>query len=197
MFEMAVQAGTATISDMIDVYKNESVSTAARKLKVREQERMEQQQIAEQKNQEIQQAAQQQQAEQAALETEMRLAELDLKKYEIDTNNETKIQIAVINSYKTISDTPADSDMDGIPDPVELGKLALEQQKASMDSLHKDQDRQHQLQVEDKKTEQIEIQNKNQEKLKLMDIKMKEKELKVKERIERVKAKSKPKPSKK
>ncbi len=196
-FEMALQAGTATISDMIDVYKNESISMAARKLKVREQERMEQQQQAEQANQEIQKQQLAQQAELEQIKVEIEFSKLELEKYKIDTDNQTKIDIAVINSYKTISDTPVDSDMDGIPDPVELGKLALEQQKATMDSLHKDQDRNHQLQVEDKKKEQIEIQNKNQEKLKQMDIKMKEKELRVKERIERVKAKSKPKTPKK
>jgi hypothetical protein len=197
LFEMAMQAGTATISDMIDVYKNDSISTAARKLKVREQERMEQQQLMEQKNQEIQQAIAQQEAEQVALDNEIRLAELEKDYYEIDENNRVKIEIAVINSFKTISETPTDSDMDGIPDPVELGKLALEQQKVGIESLHKNQDRLHQLQIEDKKKEQIEIQNKNQEKLKLMDMKQKEKELKMKEKIERLKIRNKPKPKSK
>jgi len=58
-------------------------------------------------------------------------AELDLEKYKVDQDrykaeqdNATKITVAQINSYRGAENM--DQDMNGIPDPIEIGKQALE-----------------------------------------------------------------------
>jgi hypothetical protein len=52
-------------------------------------------------------------------------AEMDLKKYEIDANNATKITVAQLNAYRGAEDM--DQDNNDIPDPIEIGKQAIEQ----------------------------------------------------------------------
>lgn len=62
-------------------------------------------------------------------------AEMDLKKYEIDSNNATKITVAQLNAYRGAEDM--DQDNNGIPDPIEIGKQAIEQQKVNSDIASK------------------------------------------------------------
>ena len=62
-------------------------------------------------------------------------AEMDLKKYEIDSNNATKITVAQLNAYRGVEDM--DQDNNGIPDPIEIGKQAIEQQKVNSDIASK------------------------------------------------------------
>jgi len=82
-------------------------------------------------------------------------AEMDLKKYEIDQNNQTKIVVAQLNAYRGSENQ--DADMNGVPDVVEIGKQALEQQKISSDAAAK------QLELNNKRREtemKREIENK-------------------------------------
>lgn len=190
-FERALQAGTAKISDIIEFYNNESISSASRKLKIREEEQEQKAAQAQQQQSEIAQQQLVQQQELAQAELELEYAKLELKKYEIDKRAETELQKAAITSY--IGQENLDQDNDGIPDPVELAKISLEQQKHLGDRMDKEADRSNKLELENKKMEQIKEQNKNQENLKRMDMKMKEKELEAKKTIERIKGRNKPK----
>ena len=56
--------------------------------------------------------------EEAKLDTENR--KLDLEKYKIDTDANTKIAVAQINAYRGSENM--DQDGNGIPDPIEIGK---------------------------------------------------------------------------
>jgi hypothetical protein len=52
-------------------------------------------------------------------------AQMDLQRYQIDQDNQTKIAVAQINAYRGTEEL--DQDQNGIPDPVEIGKQAIEQ----------------------------------------------------------------------
>ena len=80
---------------------------------------------------------------------------MDLKKYEIDQNNQTKIVVAQLNAYRGSENQ--DVDGNNIPDVVEIGKQALEQQKINSDAAAK------QLELNNKRREtemKREIENK-------------------------------------
>nr|DAH37478.1 MAG TPA: portal protein [Caudoviricetes sp.] len=47
-------------------------------------------------------------------------AQMDLQRYQIDQDNQTKIAVAQINAYRGAEDM--DQDNNGIPDVAELGK---------------------------------------------------------------------------
>jgi len=144
-------------------------------------------------------------------------ANRDLQQYIADSNNETKIQVAEINVYSRQENL--DQDADGIPDPIELAKLSLEERNAgakafmensklshdkekhNKEMARKDKEIELKREIENKKLKAIEIQNKNQIQLadkkakldkEMMDKKMKIEEMKAKAAI----AKSKQKPKK-
>lgn len=47
-------------------------------------------------------------------------AEMDLQRYKIDADNQTKIAVAEISAYRGTENK--DVDMNGVPDVMELGK---------------------------------------------------------------------------
>jgi hypothetical protein len=51
-------------------------------------------------------------------------AQMDLQRYQIDQDNQTKIAVAQINAYRGAEEL--DQDQNGIPDPIEIGKQAIE-----------------------------------------------------------------------
>jgi hypothetical protein len=48
-------------------------------------------------------------------------AQMDLQRYQIDQDNQTKIAVAQINAYRGTEEL--DQDQNGIPDPIEIVKL--------------------------------------------------------------------------
>ena len=54
-------------------------------------------------------------------------AEMDLKKYEIDQNNATKITVAQLNAYRGTENM--DQNQNSIPDPMEIASQALAERK--------------------------------------------------------------------
>ena len=91
-----------------------------------------QQQEAEQ-----QQAQMLQQMQNEAKEQELMLqeAQMDLQRYQIDQDNATRIAVAEISAYRGTEEK--DADMNNIPDPIELGNQALQQQKIAQDAYTK------------------------------------------------------------
>lgn len=217
--QVAMEQQKADLSTIIDTVVNDSPKDIIATLKRVEAEFYQRQ--AEQ--QKAEQQAQAQQLEvQKQIHTEQmadKQADRDLKQYEIDSNNATKIQVAEINTY--IGQEDLDQNDNGIPDPAEMAKLSLEERSINsklfteQQKLANDREKNAKViqmeerklqatkEIEEKKLEQIKIQNANQialadKKAKLdkemMDKKMKLEAMKARAAI--AKAKQKPKTKK-
>lgn len=165
LMQPAMQNG-ASLLDIAEIITMDNVTMIRSKLEEIEQKRMEQQQAMEQAQAEREQQMAQIQNEIKEEELMLKEAEMDLKKYEIDSNNATKITVAQLNAYRGSENM--DQDMNGIPDPIEIGKQAIEQQKVNSDAASK------QFELNNKKREiemKREIENK---KIQLEEKKMKQ-----------------------
>ena len=134
LMQPAMQNG-ASLLDIAEIITMDNVTMIRSKLEEIEQKRMEQQQAMEQAQAEREQQMAQIQNEIKEEELMLKEAEMDLKKYEIDSNNATKITVAQLNAYRGAKNM--DQDMNGIPDPIEIGKQAIEQQKVNSDIASK------------------------------------------------------------
>ena len=74
---------------------------------------------------------------------------MDLQRYQIDQDNATKIAVAQISAYRGTEDK--DQDMNGIPDPIELGNQALEQQKIDQEAYTKRYEQRQKREIENQK----------------------------------------------
>lgn len=154
LMQPAMQNG-ASLLDIAEIITMDNVNMIKNRLEEIEQKRMEQQQAMEEAQAQREQQAIQMQNEIKEEELMIKEAEMDLKKYEIDQNNQTKIVVAQLNAYRGSENQDADGN--GIPDVVEIGKQALEQQKINSDAAAK------QLELNNKRREtemKREIENK-------------------------------------
>lgn len=134
LMQPAMQNG-ASLLDIAEIITMDNVTMIRSKLEEIEQKRMEQQQAMEQAQAEREQQMAQIQNEIKEEELMLKEAEMDLKKYEIDSNNATKITVAQLNAYRGAENM--DQDGNGIPDVIEIGKQAIEQQKVNSDAASK------------------------------------------------------------
>lgn len=134
LMQPAMQNG-ASLLDITEIITMDNVTMIKNKLEEIEQKRMEQQQAMEQAQAEREQQMLQMQNEVKEEELMIKEAEMDLKKYEIDSNNATKITVAQLNAYRGAEDM--DQNENGIPDVIEIGKQAIEQQKVDSDKAYK------------------------------------------------------------
>lgn len=115
----AVQNQTAELSDIIKMLSTDSTAEIKTLLEKSEDSR---------KAREEQQLNQQQQQGQMQIEAqkEIEAAKTQLKKYEIDEDNDTKIKVAEINAFRG----KEDQDINGnqIPDQLEIEKLKIQVQ---------------------------------------------------------------------
>lgn len=137
LLQPAMQNG-ASLLDIAEIITLDNMSMIKNRLEEIEQKRMEQMQQQQQTEQQAQQQMAEQQNQLKEEELMLKEAELDLEKYKVDQDrykaeqdNATKITVAQINSYRGAENM--DQDMNGIPDPIEIGKQALEQQKINSD----------------------------------------------------------------
>ena len=154
LMQPAMQNG-ASLLDIAEIITMDNVNMIKNRLEEIEQKRMEQQQAMEEAQAQREQQAIQMQNEIKEEELMIKEAEMDLKKYEIDQNNQTKIIVAQLNAYRGSENQ--DVDGNNIPDVVEIGKQALEQQKINSDAAAK------QLELNNKRREtemKREIENK-------------------------------------
>jgi hypothetical protein len=173
LLSTAIQSDKISLSEVVDVINSNSLAALKSKLKLSEQQRMEQAQAMDaQKNQIA--------MEQMAQEQERFERQLAMTQYKVDADNETKIAVAEIGTFKMQEDL--DLDDDGVIDATEIANLRLKEMEISSKEN-----------VEKLKIKQTEVQNKSQEAIADKQLKLKEKELKSKEKIERMKARSKPK----
>lgn len=134
LMQPAMQNG-ASLLDIAEIITMDNVTMIRSKLEEIEQKRMEQQQAMEQAQTEREQQMAQIQNEIKEEELMLKEAEMDLKKYEIDSNNATKITVAQLNAYRGAENM--DQDGSGVPDVIEIGKQAIEQQKVNSDIASK------------------------------------------------------------
>lgn len=134
LMQPAIQNG-ASLLDIAEIITMDNVTMIRSKLEEIEQKRMEQQQAMEQAQAEREQQMAQIQNEIKEEELMLKEAEMDLKKYEIDSNNATKITVAQLNAYRGAENM--DQDGSGVPDVIEIGKQAIEQQKVNSDIASK------------------------------------------------------------
>ena len=134
LMQPAMQNG-ASLLDIAEIITMDNVTMIRSKLEEIEQKRMEQQQAMEQAQAEREQQMAQIQNEIKEEELMLKEAEMDLKKYEIDSNNATKITVAQLNAYRGAENM--DQDGSGVPDVIEIGKQAIEQQKVNSDITSK------------------------------------------------------------
>lgn len=154
LMQPAMQNG-ASLLDIAEIITMDNVNMIKNRLEEIEQKRMQQQQAMEEAQAQREQQAIQMQNEIKEEELMIKEAEMDLKKYEIDQNNQTKIVVAQLNAYRGSENQ--DVDQNGVPDVLEIGKQALEQQKINSDAAAK------QLELNNKRREtemKREIENK-------------------------------------
>lgn len=137
LLQPAMQNG-ASLLDIAEIITLDNMSMIKNRLEEIEQKRMEQIQQQQQAEQQAQQQIAEQQNQLKEEELMLKEAELNLEKYKVDQDkyktdqdNATKITVAQINAYRGAENV--DQDMNGIPDPIEIGKQALEQQKINSD----------------------------------------------------------------
>jgi len=176
ILQMGIQSGTVSMSEVIDLYKNESVSEISRLFKDKEKQRAEQAAKQEQQQAEIsqQQLALQQEREQMLMQLEQQKLELEREKMMLQDAQfyarlENELYRENIRTYSKAQE--GDADNDGIPDATELMMAGLKKEELQIKAnLEKDK-----LRV--------------QEKLSERQAALKEKEIASREKIANMKSK--------
>ena len=148
LIQPAMQNG-ASLLEAAEILTNDNFNIIKQKLKdmqTRQEQMQQQQQEAEAQQQ---QQLQQMQNESKQQELMLQEAQMDLQRYQIDQDNQTKIAVAQINAYRGTEDM--DQDKNGVPDVVEIGKQALEQQKINQEAYNKRYEAKQKREIEDQK----------------------------------------------
>lgn len=148
LIQPAMQNG-ASLLEAAEILTNDNFNIIKQKLKdmqTRQEQIQQQQQEAEAQQQ---QQLQQMQNEAKQQELMLQEAQMDLQRYQIDQDNQTKIAVAQINAYRGTEEL--DQDQNGIPDPIEIGKQAIEQQKINQEAYNKRYEAKQKREIEDQK----------------------------------------------
>jgi len=148
LIQPAMQNG-ASLLEAAEILTNDNFNIIKQKLKdmqTRQEQLQQQQQQAE-----AEQAQQIQQMQNEAKQQELMLqeAQMDLQRYQIDQDNQTKIAVAEISAYRGSENK--DVDMNGIPDPTEIAKDATANLKIREDSYSKRYEAKQKREIEDAK----------------------------------------------
>ena len=199
----AMKMDKANLSTIVDTIINDNPRDIMRSLQRAEDDKAARDKQTQDQNIGVQQSQIKAQQEAVQLQLADKQKDRELKQYEVDANNDTKITVAQIGTY--FQDSGADNDGNGVPDVMELAQHALDRQDlASRDfiehsKLKQDKDKHdkevslkekelsNKKDIEDKKIKAIDHQSKNQEKMQEKELKFKEKELVMKERLEKLK----------
>jgi hypothetical protein len=193
---LAIQSDKADLSTIIDTIINDSPRDIVRTLQRSEEAKYQRDSQAQQQQLQAQQAQHQELMD-------MEMKKLEMEQYKVDTDNQTKIQVAEINVYSRQENL--DQDADGIPDPIELAaqslaeresasnafrediKLKMDKEKADKEISIKEQELQNKKHLETLKIKAIQTQNKSQEKIANDANKLKREEMKNKLEVEKMK----------
>ena len=148
LIQPAMQNG-ASLLEAAEVLTNDNFNIIKQKLKEmqeRQEQAVQQQQQAEQEQAiQLQQMQNEQQQQQLMLEE----AKMELERYRIDADNQTKIAVAEISAYRGTEEKDANNN--GIPDPMEIAKDATAQRKIASDEYTKRYESRQKREIEDKK----------------------------------------------
>ena len=148
LIQPAMQNG-ASLLEAAEVLTTDNLNLLKQKLmdmQKRQEEAQQQQQQAEQE-----QAVQLQQMQNEQREQELMLeeAKMDLERYKIDQDNQTKIVVAEISAYRGTEDK--DINQNNIPDPQEYAEQALKQRQIDSTEYTKRYEQRQKKEIEDKK----------------------------------------------
>ena len=148
LIQPAMQNG-ASLLEAAEVLTNDNFNIIKQKLQEMQdrQEQMQQQAQEAEQQQAIQ--LQQMQNEQREQELMLEEAKMDLERYRIDADNQTKIAVAEISAYRGTEEK--DANMNNIPDPIEIAKDATQQRKILSDEYTKRYEAKQKKEIEDKK----------------------------------------------
>ena len=150
LIQPAMQNG-ASLLEAAEILTNDNFNIIKQKLldmQIRQEEMQKQQQEAEQ-----QQAIQLQQMQNEQREQELMLeeAKMDLERYKIDADNQTKIAVAEISTYRGTEEK--DINNNNVADPLEMAKAATAQRKVDSDAFTKRVEAKYKNEIENKKIE--------------------------------------------
>lgn len=150
LIQPAMQNG-ASLLEAAEVLTNDNFNLLKQKLQ--DMQTRQEQQIQQQQQAEAQQAQQLQQMQNEAKQQELMLkeAELDLQRYKIDSDNQTKIAVAEISTYRGAEEK--DINDNGIPDPLEMAKAATAQRKVDQDAYQKRYESRQKREIENAKVD--------------------------------------------
>ena len=148
LIQPAMQNG-ASLLEAAEILTNDNFNIIKQKLAAMQKRQEEQAQQQQQAEAQAQQQLQQMQNEAKQQELMLQEAQMDLDRYKIDQDNQTKIAVAQISAYRGTEDKDADDN--GVPDVYELGKQAIEQQKVSSDAYNKRYESKQKREIEDAK----------------------------------------------
>lgn len=150
LIQPAMQNG-ASLLEAAEVLTNDNFNILKQKLKdmqTRQEQLQQQQQEADAQNQ---QQLQQMQNEAKQQELMLKEADLDLQRYKIDSDNQTKIAVAEISAYRGTENK--DINQNGISDPIEIAKDATAQRKIDQDAYMKRYEARQKREIEDAKVD--------------------------------------------
>ena len=134
LMQPAMQNG-ASLLDIAEIITMDNINEIKQRLEEIEEKRMQQMQQQQQAEQEAQRQLVEEQNRVKEEELMLKEAEMDLEKYKIDTDSHTKITVAEINAYRGSENM--DQNTNGIPDPMEIAKQALDERKQLSDEASK------------------------------------------------------------
>lgn len=150
LIQPAMQNG-ASLLEAAEILTNDNFNVIKQKLKDMQNRQEQMQQQAQEA--EAQQAQQLQQMQNEMREQELMLeeAKMDLERYKIDADNQTRIAVAEISAYRGTEEK--DANQNNIPDPMEIAKDATQQRKILSDEYTKRYEAKQKKEIEDKKIE--------------------------------------------
>ena len=150
LIQPAMQNG-ASLLEAAEILTNDNFNIIKQKLQEMQtrQEQMQQQAQEAEQQQAIQ--LQQMQNEQREQELMLEEAKMDLERYKIDADNQTKIAVAEISTYRGTEEK--DINQNNIPDPLEMAKAATAQRKVESDAFTKRVEAKYKNEIENKKIE--------------------------------------------
>ena len=148
LIQPAMQNG-ASLLEAAEVLTNDNFNVIKQKLKDMQKRQEELQMQQQQAEQAAQAQVQQMQNEQRQQELMVREAEMDLQRYKIDADNQTKIVVAEISAYRGTENK--DVNENGVSDPIEIAKDATAQRKIDSEEFTKRVEAKYKKEIEDKK----------------------------------------------
>ncbi len=148
LIQPAMQNG-ASLLEAAEILTNDNFNVLKQKLKDMQarQEQLQQQQQEAQAQQ--QQQLQQMQNEAKEQELMLQEAQMDLQRYQIDQDNQTKIAVAEISAYRGTEEK--DVNLNGISDPIEIAKDATAQLKIREEQYTKRYENEQKRNIEEQK----------------------------------------------